>query len=171
MSLHVRQVRPADLEAAHAVEVASYPPDERDTIAMFRRRIELFSEGFLVAEDGTAIVGVLNGARTDDARPGDPGLRDGTSHVVSGRNVVILTVATLPSHRGRGIATELLREIAARARLGRIESLLLYCHEGLVPFYRRHGYALLGPSRVALGAAAWFDMEQRLEPPGPRPKK
>lgn len=168
MSLHVRQVRPADLAAAHAVEVASYPEDERDTIAMFRRRIELFSEGFLVAEDASGIVGVLNGARTDDARPGDPGLRDGTSHVVSGRNVVLLTVATLPSHRGRGVATALMGEIASRARLGRIERLLLYCHDALVPFYRRHGFSLVGPSRVSFGGAAWFDMERRLAAPGAR---
>jgi GNAT superfamily N-acetyltransferase len=167
-SLHIRQVRPADLAAAHAVEVASYPPDERDSLDMFRRRIELFSEGFLVAEDATEIVGVLNGALTDDARPGDPGLRDGTSHVVSGRNVVILTVATLASHRGRGVATALLGEIVARARLGGIERLLLHCHEALVPFYRRHGFSLVGPSRVSFGAATWFDMERRVAPEVPR---
>jgi len=160
--IHVRQVRPADVEAAHAVEVASYPPEERDTIEMFRRRVDLFSEGFLVAEEGRRLVGVLNSARTDDARPGDPGLRDGSRHVVAGRNVIILTVATIPSHRGRGVATSLLREIAARARLGHIESLLLYCHGDLVPFYRRHDFALVGPSRVAFGRETWFDMERRL---------
>jgi ribosomal protein S18 acetylase RimI-like enzyme len=169
LSLRIRQVRPADLAAAHAVEVAAFEEDERDSLEMFRRRVDLFSEGFLVAEEGTRIVGVLNTARTDDDRPGDPGIRDGSRHLVAGRHVVILTVATLATHRGRGVATALLREITARARLGRIEKLLLYCREDLVPFYRRHGFSLVGPSRAALGRAAWFDMERDLrERPEPR---
>ena len=62
---------------------------------------------------------------------------DGVPVRVAGLNNLI----TLPAHRGRGVASRLLRETASQwfASLG-VECGLLLCADGLLPFYTRLGW-------------------------------
>ena len=102
--------------------------------------------------------------RTDVEDLGDEHLKDIDGHVPTGRDLVILSVATDPAHRRRGLAGRLLDTLSESARdLPGVERLRLVCKPPLVAFYARHGYRHLGPSRSHHGGASWEDMER--EPP------
>ena len=61
----IRHVLPKDLDDCFAVETAGFPPEEAATRQTIKLRIEVFPEGFLVAEVDGKVVGILNSAATD----------------------------------------------------------------------------------------------------------
>jgi GNAT superfamily N-acetyltransferase len=73
----------------------------------------------------------------------------GTGSLVQFRSVAgIWNVGTLSSHRRRGLATEMMRQVLTEARAeGYVSSVLLASNEG-VPIYTHLGYTILSTLRV-----------------------
>jgi N-acetylglutamate synthase-like GNAT family acetyltransferase len=97
--------------------------DDQKTISRLVRSaninpLSLHWQRFLVAEDGSRIVGVgqikLHG--------------DGSRELAS--------IATVPEHRGKGIATEIIKALLA----GQTADIYLTCRSPMVGFYERFGF-------------------------------
>ena len=54
-----------DLTACHTIEARSFPAAEAAWASNLRNRIEIFPEGFLVAELDGKVVGQVNSGATD----------------------------------------------------------------------------------------------------------
>ena len=164
----IRHVLPQDLDECFLVETAGFPSEEaasRDTIQL---RIDRFPEGFLVAEVGGKVVGILNSAATDQTDLGDEELKQFVGHDPAGRNLVVFALAVLPRYRKQGIARQLMSRFVEEARARGKESILLMCKQHLIAYYERMGFVHAGLSKSTHGGAEWHEMRLvlgRAEPP------
>ncbi|MFH1786818.1 MAG: GNAT family N-acetyltransferase [archaeon] len=159
----IRQVRLADLHAAWIVEDRCYPPPEVASEEKFRKRIELFPEGFLVAELGGKIIGIINGATIEKEDISAEELKGMVGHVPGGKNVVVFTVAVLPEFRGLGVSRRLVERFVEISKgLGK-EKVLLICKENMVDYYRKLGFVYTGKSASTHGGAEWHEMGMSFE--------
>ena len=55
-----------------------------------------------------------------------------------------LTIAVVPSHRGKGTGAELLEALLARARSDGVAQVSLSAEQGQTEFYERHGFRAVG---------------------------
>src|SRR5574341_1413416 len=94
----VRRVREDDLSACYSVESACYTSDAA-TKEQIQKRIQLFPEGFLVAELNGQIIGMINSASTNKEDITDEAFKDMVGHVKDGKNIVIFSLAVLPEFR------------------------------------------------------------------------
>jgi len=69
-----------------------------------------------------------------------------------------------PSAQGRGLGSRLMRPVLDRCDRDGIAAYLESSKEENIPFYRRHGFAIVGEIRVAGGPTLW----PMLRPPRPR---
>ena len=53
---------------------------------------------------------------------------------------MIYDMVVRPSHKGRGIGTEILRRLVARCNEAGIREVQLFCAKGKLDFYRRRGF-------------------------------
>jgi ribosomal protein S18 acetylase RimI-like enzyme len=164
-SIQLRQVRPADLDACAAIERAVFLPSEAATREQIEARIRQYPEGFLVAETPSGlVVGFINTGVTAKDDIADEALKSLIGHDPRGANVVVFSVAVLPSWRGRGIAGQLIRGIIGLARHRRKSAVLLLCKVELIGFYERLGFASLSPSASSHGGFRWYQMNYPLLP-------
>lgn len=66
-SLVIRGARHDDLAAVMAIEQASFAPGLRETLPTYRARLELYPQGFLVAEQAGRLLGFITGERWTEA--------------------------------------------------------------------------------------------------------
>src|SRR5215210_4341799 len=92
----IRHVLPKDLEGCFIVETAGFPPEEAAPRETIRLRMNVFPEGFLVAELDGKVVGILNSAATNKDDISDEELKQLTGHDPAGKNMVIFALAVLP---------------------------------------------------------------------------
>ena len=154
----IRQVTPADLAACHFLEVACFPPAEAAPIENICRRIELFPEGFLIAEQAGALIGMVNSGATDDDDINDEGFKRLINHDSAGANIVIFSLAVLPVYQRQGIATQLMRAFIERSRQLSKRRILLICKPPLIAYYVRFGFVDAGLSTSTHGGAQWHEM-------------
>ncbi len=121
------RVRPADDDATHALafEVISAVWGDPAVCQFFapRTRTRLY-----LAETESGPVGAATTLRHSDG-------------------VRIFSVSTLPEHRDRGVASALLGGIAAGERAAGVPTATLRTVDGLIPFYERLGYRVVGHMR------------------------
>jgi len=129
------------------VTIREARPDERDAVLALRHAV-------FVDEQGIAAAAAID---EDDAR---------CTHLVATQAEEIVGVcrlvpgkagrlrlgylAVLPWARGRGVATALLTDAAARALAGGFSTVVLYSRPGTVALYERNGYVRQG-TRVVIG--------------------
>ncbi len=154
----IRQVVLADLTACHVVETTCFPPAEAAPLANIRRRIELFPEGFLVAERAGTVIGMVNSGATDDDDISSEGFKRLISHDSAGANIVIFSLAVLPAYQGQGIAAQLMRAFIERSRQLAKRRILLICKPPLIAYYARFGFKDMGPSSSTHGGSRWHEM-------------
>lgn len=166
----IRHVRPPDLDPCFIVETSGFPPEEaasRETIAL---RIDRFPVGFLVAELGGRVIGILNSAATDKEDLSDEELKQLIGHDPAGKNLVVFALAVLPEYRKQGIARRLMSHFADEARQQGKQNILLMCKQHLIAYYERMGFVHAGLSKSTHGGAEWHEMRLSLNPreiPGP----
>ncbi len=160
--VRIRQVTLADLAACHAVETACFPPAEAAPLENIRRRIELFPEGFLVAERAGELIGMVNSGATHDDDISDEGFKRLINHDSAGANIVIFSLAVLPVYQRQGIAGELLKAFIARSRRLGKRRVLLICKPAMIAYYARFGFVDAGPSGSTHGGARWHEMRLEL---------
>ncbi|MHB0859475.1 MAG: GNAT family acetyltransferase [Anaerolineae bacterium] len=135
--MQIREFILADYDAVYALwatagpGVSLRPSDRREEIA---KKLERDPDLFLVAEDDGQVVGVIMGAW-------------------DGRRGWLHHLAVAEAYRGRGIGSELLRQVEGRLQARGCLKVNLLVHqnnEGARELYRRLGYTDMAPI-VAMG--------------------
>ncbi|MFN3531443.1 MAG: GNAT family N-acetyltransferase [Candidatus Brocadia sp.] len=153
----IRHVTIHDLDACYAVESVCYTSDAA-TREKIKKRIELFPEGFLVAELKGLIIGMINSASTNKEDITDESFKDMVGHVKDGKNIVIFSLAVLPEFRGTGVSKKLMSMFIEVSKTLRKEKILLICKSELIPYYKKYGFFYAGKSRSVHGGFEWHEM-------------
>jgi predicted N-acetyltransferase YhbS len=154
----IRNVIDADLEECFVVEIACWPPQEAAIIETIQLRINIFPQGFFVAELNGRIIGMLNSCCTNKDDLGDEELKQLVGHDVNGRNMVVFALAVLPEFQKQGVAAELMLRFIEQSRDLKKEKVMLICKPYLIPYYERFGFVNDGLSKSTHGGAAWQQM-------------
>ncbi|MFC1454882.1 GNAT family N-acetyltransferase [Candidatus Undinarchaeota archaeon] len=162
-TLVIRQANNTDLLAAHEVERKAYNEAEAASLERFEERLEKFSDGFLLAELGGKIVGIVNSATLDKEDISDEELKEMIGHVPGGKNIVIFTFAILPEFQGKGISKPLMDEFIKRSKESGKEKILLICKDTLVDYYKKYGFINLGKSKSTFAGVEWIEMSLSLK--------
>ena len=162
--LMIRNVQPKDLDECYIVETSGFSPEEAATRETIQLRIDLFPEGFFVAELDGRIVGMVNGAATNKDDISDEELKQLIGHDAGGRNMVIFALAVLPEFQKRGIAKQLMLQFIEEARRNKKEKVLLMCKHYLIAYYEGMGFVHAGLSKSTHGGSEWHEMRLSLKP-------
>ena len=159
----VRNVQPKDLDDCCVVEASGFSPEEAASRETIQLRIEIFPQGFFVAELDGRIVGLVNSAATNKDDISDEELKQLIGHDINGRNMVIFALAVLPEFQKRGIAKQLMLRFIEEARQNKKEKVLLMCKKYLVAYYEGMGFTHAGLSKSTHGGAEWHEMRLALK--------
>jgi ribosomal protein S18 acetylase RimI-like enzyme len=161
--LTIRQVNFADLDRCAEIEAACYGP-EGATKERIATRIQVYSQGFLVALLDGQIVGFINSGSTSKDDLSNEALKDMVGHEPEGQNIVIFSLAVHPLFQKRGFAAGLMRRFIDRARqLGKAQ-ILLMCQAELIPYYQRFGFIYRNESQSTHGNLHWHELALPLMP-------
>ena len=159
-----KEVPADDIDAAFAIESASYPADEAATHEGLAFRQKAAGSFFQGAYAKDQLVGFI----VSTLSPGDT-LEEETmsSHDPSGRTLCIHSVVVDPSHRRKGIAISMLKRYVKSIAetgpgdgdAGAVDRILLIAKGNLLHFYVACGFSLVGLSPVVHGADPWFEMK------------
>ncbi len=158
MTLTIRQATIGDLDASHAIEIACFSPDEAADKTNMQTRLNLFPQGYLVAEIDEQLVGHINSGATNKNDISDEALKAMVGHDENGQHLVIFSVAVHPHYQHQGIASALLKAYIQHAPQMNKLSILLLCKENLVMFYAKFGFEDRGVSASRHGGAVWHEM-------------
>ncbi|KAL4939507.1 hypothetical protein BDV06DRAFT_198714 [Aspergillus oleicola] len=80
-------------------------------------------------------------------------------HDEYGSSIAIHSLAVLPEHQGKHVASTLMKSYIQRIREAAIaDRLVIIVHENLIPFYESFGFENRGPSKCQFGGGGWTDM-------------
>ena len=157
----IRQGTSEDIKIISAAEAVSFPAAEAASEKSFIRRMELYPEGFWLSFEGDGFIGFVNGMESDECDLSDDMYENARLYKKDGAWEVILSVVTLPEHRGKGYATKLMERVVADTKARGKKGLVLTCKEHLIGFYESVGFVSEGISESNHGGAQWYQM--RLE--------
>ena len=159
MNYRIRTVKPEDLAGVTALEAECFPAAEAAGEESLRERIGAFPESFFVAEEENGrIIGMINGAVTDQKTISDDMFEDAGLHNPKGAYQSIFGLDVKSAYRRRGIAADLMNHMIQLAVEQGRKGLILTCKERLIPYYEKFGYVNKGVSRSVHGGAVWYDM-------------
>lgn len=153
----IRYVNVYDLDACYSVELACYTSDAA-TQEKIQKRIQLFPEGFLVAESKGRIIGMINSGATNKEDITDEAFKDMIGHVSDGKNMVIFSLAVLPEFRGTGISKRLMSRFIEISKDFKKKKILLICKSELIPYYQKYGFLYRSKSKSTHGGFEWHEM-------------
>lgn len=156
--LHIRTAAMTDLDAIAAVEAACFPAAEAATRQEFAQRLAHYAGHFWLMFEGERLISFVDGFVTDCPDLTDEMYADASLHAEDGAWQMIFGVNTIPSHRGRGFAGQLIRRAIADARSQGRRGVVLTCKEALIPYYARFGFADEGVSGSTHGNVVWHQM-------------
>ena len=160
--LNFRTAVPSDLDRCFEIESVSYAGDEAASREKIGKRIRVYPEGFLVAENEREITGFINCGCAHRIELDDEDFKELVGHDPDGAHVVIMSVAVHPDYQRRGIASRLMRRfIHSMKALGK-KDIFLICQQELIPMYAAHGFVHLGPSNSEHGGLSWHEMSLTL---------
>jgi len=157
VNINIRNANNEDLNGCHAVEAVCYTTDAA-TRENIQKRLQLFPEGFLVAELNERVIGIINSASTNKDDITDEAFKDMVGHVKEGKNIVIFSLAVLPEFQGSGVSKKLMSKFIEVSKTLRKEKILLICKSRLIPYYRKYGFSYGGKSTSTLGGFEWHEM-------------
>jgi ribosomal protein S18 acetylase RimI-like enzyme len=163
MMLKIRNVTLDDLDEIAAIEQVCFLKDEAATKEIFKERIQVIPDSFLVAEAEGKVAGFINGpviykeAITDDL------FKTLRPNPASGGHQSVLGLAVHPDFQKQGIAGTLLAALELAARRKNRETVTLTCKQDLIRFYENHGYYNAGKSDSQHGGVVWSNMIKRLK--------
>ena len=163
--LRIRRVERNDVEACARLEQGCYSRLEAATRDYLEKRIEVYPDGFYVAELDGEIVGMINSGATHKDDITDKELKYLIGHVRNGRNSVIFSVAVDPAFRGRGIARQLIGRLIEVSEEKEKQQIVLLCKDELIEFYKKLGFVYGGPSVSTFGGFTWHQMQYELPTP------
>lgn len=156
--MNIRTVQKEDIEWCYKIEKECFEPSEAATMESLQDRANLYPDGFIVAQNDQAVIGMVNSGSTNSDDITDEEFKKLIGHTENGKNLVIFSLSVLPEFQGKGIAKSLMKKFIARAReLGK-EKILLLCKTGLIPFYEKLGFCYGAISSSTHGGAQWHEM-------------
>ena len=156
--MRIRNASMADLKNLAALEAACFPPSEAAAEEVIAARLWAYPSHFWLLEENGTLVSFIDGLVTDEAVIRDEMFEDAALHREGGVWQAVLGVNTLPSHRRRGYAAQVMRQVIRDARTQGRQGCVLTCKEALIPYYTRFGYRNEGVSASVHGGAVWYDM-------------
>ncbi|WP_136797834.1 GNAT family N-acetyltransferase [Desulfosediminicola ganghwensis] len=163
--IRIRRVERRDLQACVALEERCYQPMEVAPPDFIERRIEVYPDGFYVAEVGSEIVGMINCGATHKDDITDEELKYLIGHVRNGKNGIVFSLAVDPRYRGNGIARKLMEKMIEVSGRKEKQKIILLCKDDLVDFYTALGFSYGGPSSSDFGGYVWHQMQYELPAP------
>lgn len=165
--LIIRPVTIHDLDACYAVESCCFLPAEAASKETIKIRIELFPQGFLVAElnNGT-VIGLVNSGATNKEDISDEAFKAMVGHEQNGANIVIFSLAVLPEFQKQGVAKQLLLQFIEVSKKLDKQKIMLICKSNLVDYYQKYGFVYIGESASTHGGCKWHEMIMPLQPSG-----
>ncbi|WP_462410843.1 GNAT family N-acetyltransferase [Neobacillus sp. Marseille-QA0830] len=160
--VQIRNVKTEDLSELVIVENLCFTKEEAATISAFEERIQMIPDSFFVAEEGGAVVGLVNGPVLDTPYITDDLFSKIKANPPTGGHQSILGLAVRPSHQNQGIATALLTHIEKKAKEKDRETVTLTCKKDLINYYKKHGYENNGVSSSTHGGVVWYNMVKKL---------
>lgn len=157
-----RNAQPADADRCFEIEASAYDGGEAATHAKICKRIDIYSEGFLILDVNSKIVGFINSGCAHAVEMSDEDFKDLIGHDPDAQNVVIMSVVVDPAEQGKGYSKALMDEFVLRMRQMGKATIYLMCKEHYVPLYEKLGYSYLKPSDSDHGGMAWHEMSMRL---------
>ncbi len=155
--MKIRHVTERDVDACYAIESVCYTSDAATT-EKIQKRIEVFPEGFLVAELNGQIVGMINSGSTSKEDITDEAFKDMVGHVNDGKNIVIFSLVVLPEFQGTGVSKKLMSEFIGVSKGLKKEKILLICKSDLISYYQKYGFVYGGKSKSTHGGFEWHEM-------------
>lgn len=158
MSYTIRFVTPDDLDAVTRVESVCFPEAEAATRNAFSTRIAAFPESFLVAQEGTRIIGIINGCCTTAPILGDELYEPDCPHDISHPWQTVFGLAVLPDYQHRGLAQALMNRLIELCQERKKAGIILTCKKEKISFYEMFGFRCRSQSASSHGGAVWYDM-------------
>jgi ribosomal protein S18 acetylase RimI-like enzyme len=156
--IKVRNVTIHDLDACFDLESQCFLPSEaasRDTI---KKRLEVFPQGFLVAELDETVIGQINSGSTNKEDITDEAFKDLVGHDHDGKHIVIFSLAVLPEFQKKGIARQLMASFIEKSKKLKKKKIMLICKSELIDYYQRYGFVYTGESASTHGGFKWHEM-------------
>ena len=161
-TVRIRAGRVEDAPEVAALEACCFPSAEAADEQTLCARLQVFAGCFWIAQLQGRIVGMVNGAVTDEQTISDAMFEDVQLHDPEGRYQSVFGLDVHPQFQHRGIASALMRHLIESSRQRGKHGVILTCKQQLIPFYQQFGFACLGVSASVHGGAVWYDMLLRL---------
>ncbi|WP_163338398.1 GNAT family N-acetyltransferase [Desulfopila sp. IMCC35008] len=163
--LTIRRVERNDVESCATLEKLCYSEIEAATREYLAKRIEVYPDGFYVAELDGRIIGMINSGATHKDDITDEELKNLVGHVRNGKNGVIFSLAVHPEFQLRGIGRKLIEKIIRVLEEKQKQKVVLLCKDDLIGFYSALGFSYGGRSRSNFGGFTWHQMYYELPLP------
>lgn len=155
MDVFLRQARLEDLDRCYFIEKQCFPIGSA-TKQRIGKRIELFPEGFVLAEHENKIAAMVNCGCINKEDLSDELMKEMKHFYRDGKNLVIFSLAVLPEFQGKGIGTKLLNEIINRFQ--NKEKIMLLCQEHNIRFYTQFRFSEKGMSHLTYDGLRLHEM-------------
>ena len=149
--MNIRKATLDDLDAIERIEALCFPASEAAARESLRARLIVYSDHFLVLEDGGELIGFVNGMVTDDRTISDAMFDHAELHREDGRWQSVFGLDVVPEHRRKGHAERLMRAFIEHARSEKRLGCILTCKARLLPYYANIGFKNEGASRSQHG--------------------
>ena len=164
MNIVIRTGRLSDLDTIAEVEAACFPAAEAAPKAEFAQRLQYYADHFWLLFEDEQLVSFVDGFVTDQPDLTDEMYANAAMHDENGGWQMIFGVNTIPTHRRRGFAAQLLRRAISDAREQGRKGLVLTCKDHMVSYYARFGFQDEGISPNSThGNAVWHQMRLTFE--------
>lgn len=158
MSIMIRKATIDDLDKVTNVEKKCFPKEQAASKESLKKRLEVIDYTFFVAESEGKILGIINGAITNENVIYDELYENINLHNFNGRYQSIFGLAVITEYRNKGIGAKLMNHLIELSRIADKKGLVLTCKKELVHYYEKFGYKNQGISRSVHGNVVWYDM-------------
>ncbi len=155
----IRTATMDDLEEIAAVEAECFPASEAADIEEFSDRLRYYGNHFWLMFDREKLIAFVDGFVTNEPDLTDEMYEKAGMHDENGDWQMIFGVNTIPSHRRRSFAGQLIQCAIDTARAQGRKGLVLTCKDRLVPYYAKFGFQNEGVSEKSThGNVTWNQM-------------
>ena len=154
----IRQAVADDVTKVAYIEERCFPKSEAATLKSFFERFMAFADCFLVAEADGKVIGYINGCVTSYDKLIDALYHNAALHEPDGPWQTVFGIAVLPEYQHQGVASALMENFKANAKLRGKKGILLTCKDEKIGFYEKLGFTCKGVSSSSHGGARWNDM-------------
>lgn len=148
-----------DLKDIMRIEHSGFSTAEAATTDAMHDRIKFYPDTFIVAKNHHAqVVGYIVGPSFSQRYLTDELYEKATPNDPHDPYQTVLSLVVAPHYQHRGIAGQLLLELAKIAHRQDRRAISLTCLAKLIPFYERHGYQNEGVAASDHAAETWYNM-------------